>query len=257
MLMQVKPVTPVELSMARFCFVASAILLEAATVASVFATPLSIWVKIAFAAIPSGGILGLLYWLDKWARQRVEGQRGDLLFTSLNFNYDRGTGQLSARLMFFNDDSVPRFVISVGFIYRSSKIQQGFEVYPTGTETDLFLGHVDPVRIAPNTSEIKQYSTKLASDKLSAVGAQAGVLITFSWPGRGHTSATVLLLEVTPSNLTLPAFEFPEVSDLSLDSISDAARIASIIAEYRTAIQPKGLLAKSRAMFLRVLTLDY
>jgi hypothetical protein len=257
MLMQTIPLTQIELSMARFCFVASGFLLEGAIVVSAFATQLSIWVKLAFAAVPSAGILGLLYCLDNWARRRVERQRGDLLFTRLNFDYDRDTKQLSARLMFFNDDSITRFVISVGFIYRSNRTQQGFEVFSTGTETDLFLGHVDPVRIAPNTPEIRQYSAKVANDKLSVIGAQAGVLITFSLPGRGYTSATVVLLEVMPSNLTLPSFQLPDIADLSLDSISEATRIASIIADHRAATQPTGFFAKSRTMFWRVLRLDH
>jgi len=255
--MQTTPTTRVELTMARCCFLPSAALLVVAIAISVFTARWSLWMQIPSTLIPAAGILATFYFLDKWARQRVERQRGDLLFTRLNFDYDRDTEQLSARLMFFNDDSITRFVISVGFIYRANKTEQSFEVFPSGIETDLFLGHVDPVKILPDNPEIKQYSVKISRDKLSVVGAQAGVLITFSLPGQGYTSATVVLLEVTPSHLTLPGLQFPDVADLSLDSNSDAARIASIIAEYRYAIQPRGFLAKSRAMFRRLITLDY
>ncbi len=259
MLMQMKPVTQIELSMARCCFVVSALLLEIATIVSLFTSTLQIWIKVPSALAVSALILWLVYYLNNWAGHRAGTQRGALLLGSLNVDYDWTTEQISARLLFFNNDSITRFVLSVSFIYRPSKAAQGFQLFYSGTsDPDPLLGHVDPIRVAPHMPEIKQYSTRIPSDKFRVIGAQAGVNVAFTLPGRGHSSSSVIpVLEVGNANLTVPSLQMPQIAELPLDSISDAARVEEIITKYRASIRPEGFRAKCRAAFLRMVWLDY
>jgi hypothetical protein len=229
MFMQMHPCGEAEFRLARLCFVTSALILEVATLVSVIPLNQSPLTRLAIMAVVSILILRALHYSNCWIRARAntaEAARGDLRLTVLHCDYDDSAGELIARLMFFNADSVQRTVIGVGFLYRASKAEKGWEFHSTGPYDAPFIGHIDPIKLVPKSEEIRTYRAQANPDRFNKEGAQIGLHVTFSVPGRHTDSAHVIAMEIVPSK---PARHFPKVENVSLDEIGDSKKIAELI----------------------------
>jgi hypothetical protein len=158
--------------------------------------------------------------------------RGDLLLTVLNIDYEEKAGELVADLMFFNNDTIQRTVLGVTFLYRNSASEKGYDFYATGPDSAPFIGHINPVNIAPAGSETRHYAATVNLSRIRTVGAQFGLLISFTIPERGDESATVMpVLEVVKTgDLITPSLQMPHIKNRSLDSMRDSKQLDVILA---------------------------
>jgi hypothetical protein len=173
------------------------------------------------------------YWIyQKTCNERDALAHGPLRLTVVHFDYDEEAQELCAQLQFFNEDKVSqRTVIGVSFIYRRSESERGFEMFPTGTTNTHFIGHIDPVKLALQSEEIRPYRAHIDPSKFEIIGAEAGVHITFSVPRLANDTANIIAMKVAPSHLTRPAREFPRIERVSLDAISDNLKLLRFIKE--------------------------
>ena len=188
--------------------------------------PIGLLASISIARL----ILAPFWVYEETRRERDALVRGDLRLSVLHFDYNRSSEKLEAQLMFSNDDALSqRTIIGVNFIYRASSSDSGFEVYHTGTMDAFFIGHIDPIRLPPRAEEIQKYEAPVPRSKFDIIGAQAGLNITFSVPARPTDNANVIAMEIVESNLTNPARNYPHIERLSLDSISMARQLESML----------------------------
>jgi hypothetical protein len=179
---------------------------------------------------------GIVWWI---APSKGGPVRGDLHLTVLSFDYD--DGYLVSHLMFHNNDSFERTVLGVNFLYRSNKSHKGFEVYNSGPRSAPFIGHIDPVKIAPKGEETRRYAAKLTPERFLVDGAEAGLSITFTAPGYGDDSATIVAMQMEKTgDLSIPSQKFPNIKNLSLDSIAHSREVERLIRGFKASQEPKG-----------------
>jgi hypothetical protein len=170
-----------------------------------------------------------LAWLDERnAKNAVQAKLGPRL-SVLHFDYNEGKQELETELMFHNEGSVQSTIISVSFIYRSDKSHPGYELFSTGPKDAPFIGHIDPIKLAAQSDEIRQYKAHVEPGKFDEVGAEAGLYIHFSVSGRNKDAAILIAMEVVASNLTKPAKNFPAIDRILLDDISESKHLAALI----------------------------
>jgi hypothetical protein len=172
-----------------------------------------------------------IWCLRVYLKDRPGPVRGDLHVTVLNFAYEDKAGEIIADLMFFNNDSIQRTIIGVTFLYRKSESEKGYEFIASGPNSAPFIGHINPVNIAPGSNETRHYSATFDPTRIKVVGAQVGLLITFTIPERGDESATVMpaMQVVKTGDLSTPSLQMPIIRNLSLDSIRDSKQIDAIV----------------------------
>lgn len=121
------------------------------------------------------------------------------------------------------------------FLYRKNASDKGYEFVATGPISAPFIGHINPVIIAPVSSETRHYSAAVDWSRIKSPGAQIGLLITFTIPERGDESATVMpALEVVKTgDLSTPSLQMPHIKNRSLDSIRDSKQLDAIIENLR------------------------
>jgi hypothetical protein len=181
-------------------------------------------------------VSGVGWW---WAPKKEDiSSRGHLHLTVLSLNYENDAREVVADLMFFNNDSIERTVIGVTFLYRKSESEKGYDFYASGPNSAPFVGHINPVKIAPGCTETRHYSAVIDPARLQLIGAEIGLLITFTIPERGDESATVMpaMQVVKTGDLLTPSLQMPFIKNRSLDSIRDSKQIDAILE--KTAPQP-------------------
>ena len=193
------------------------------------ATPLPWW--IAVSAWTGVAIFVLLWWFTP---NKAADQRGELYLTILSFNHEEDS--LVAHLTFRNNDSFDRTVVGVSFIYRASKSDKSWAFFPSGPRNAAFIGHIEPVKISPKSEETRRYAAKIGPDRLKVIGAEAGLLITFTSPDRGDDSALVLALQVVKPADVL-GWNLLTVKNLSLDSIAESRKVDALVREYKASQQ--------------------
>lgn len=259
--MQIQPCRESECRIARFCFVLSAIAFEVAVIIFTLALPVAVSSRVAIIGITSIAILSAWFYSNRWLRERscAVNARGDLLLTIRSFDYDEMDNQLCATLTFYNNDSIPRNILGVRFLYRPTSHAKGFQMYDTGPRDTLWEGHFDPVKLQPGTEETKRYRSvpppKISPEIIDRPGSQFGLYISFTNAKRQTDHAVLIAMEVptlpvvfapaiTPTPLvvqvrarsasrTLVSRSWPVIENLSLDSIRDSLQIDEAVRTWR------------------------
>ena len=197
-------------------------------------------------------IAGFVSWRGEWlAKRALQAEPGPRL--SINhFDYNDETQTLEADLNFQNEGAQEITIISVSFVYREKKSDQGWELYSTGPKNHPFVGHTTNLKIAPHSSVDHECKAHLERSKFTKVGAVAGVLITYRTLGRNTDQALVQAMEVIESNLTTPGKQYPTIDRLLLDDISRSKELAEIIQSIREDALPRGVRAKAMILLNRV-----
>ncbi len=162
----------------------------------------------------------------------------DLYVTVLHF--DQKEGKLSTHLLFHNHGSYERTVLSVNVLFQSPHQPRMFQVYGTGpAQSVFFMGHIDPLKIAPKGEGDKEYTYQVPNDRFQIIGAKAGLQIAFTNPKLGNDSATVFpVMEITESMHSGAPFykSFFPVKNLSLGSRSETRRFDEELRKYQARI---------------------
>jgi hypothetical protein len=200
---------------------------------------------------------GLWFWLRKEANKKTsdaetKAKGGELFLNVLNFDYDNSHQQLVSNLQFYNDDTVERIVLSVTFLYRPAASAQVYSLFLSGPNCEGLLGHIDSMHISPKANQVRRYvSHKTVDQSKFKDGAQAGLLIAFTIPGREEDFAYVMpLMQMRQGGgWAGPSRPFPSRS-ISLDSIGQSKMIE---AQARTVIKQvqKQLRKRKRSKWLR------
>lgn len=189
-----------------------------------------------------------LAWRDEYLRNRDSESSIGLRLTVLHFDYDGEAKNLEARLLFTNTGLEQRTVLGVSFLYRKSASDQQFDFFPSGPHDIPFIGHLDPIKVSPQTEEIKTYRAQIEAERFGVVGSQAGLNITFSVSEGRTDSASVIALEFVDSGLFTPSRRFPLIENLALDQISQSKKVATMIRKARAESAEKALLDPPKSL---------
>jgi hypothetical protein len=157
-----------------------------------------------------------LAWRDEYREKNDLIVRLGLKVTVISLSYE--TGKLLTRLLFKNDGSSTRTVLSVSFLYRESASINALGSYPTGPENFPFLGHIRAITLEPNKEIVEPYEANIPDERMKVDGAEVFLYITFTTPSGRQDSARFLVMKVeaVPSLVT-PGLKMWEISGRLLD----------------------------------------